>query len=185
MMRHIYFFLFALLALLVYSCSKHNGGPANQQQKMILGKWILQKEVSTGYIDGVQQPTVTTEASDKGYNYTQFNADNNFISVSFYNSGGMGSTSLSNVVAVDTLKGSYSFSGTALNLTNPLLPGFITGSFSATSGPLPVMHLVSQSAAIVNLTASTLALHVEFETTQTVNNNTKSYKSLLDYYFTR
>ncbi len=99
----------------------------------------------------------------------------------------MGSTSLSNVVAVDTLRGNYSFSGSALNLTNPLLPGFITGtgSFSTGTGSVPVTHLVSQSATIVQLTASALTLHVEYETTQTVDSNTKTYKSVLDYYFTR
>jgi len=186
-MRHIYIFMFAIAALLIYSCGKHGSSPSGQQQKMILGKWNLKKEVAIGYIDGVQQPTVTTDASDKGYNYTQFNPDNNFISVSFYNSGGMGSTSLSNVVAVDTLRGNYSFSGSALNLTNPLLPGFITGtgSFSTGTGSVPVTHLVSQSATIVQLTASALTLHVEYETTQTVDSNTKTYKSVLDYYFTR
>jgi uncharacterized protein YcfL len=184
-MKYIYIFLIAASALLVYSCGKHDSSPSNQQQKMIVGKWTLQKEISTGYVDGVQQPTVTTEASDKGFNYTQFNGNNSFISISLYNSGGVGSTSLSSVLAVDTLRGNYNFSGAAFNLTNPILPGFITGTFSSSSASVAVMHLVSQSARIVNLTASALTLHVEYETTQTIDSNTKSYKSVLDYYFTR
>ncbi|MES2107915.1 MAG: hypothetical protein V4577_04160, partial [Bacteroidota bacterium] len=63
-MRHIYIFMFAIAALLIYSCGKHGSSPSGQQQKMILGKWNLKKEVAIGYIDGVQQPTVTTDASD-------------------------------------------------------------------------------------------------------------------------
>ncbi|MDB4919874.1 hypothetical protein [Mucilaginibacter sp.] len=185
-MQRIHFLLMAIFICFLCACGNKSGNkPANLQLVMIIGKWNLQKQSDEVYIDGALKSDTTMLASNKTLSYAQFDADGKFSSISFYNSGGIGSTSLGNVIAVDSLSGTYSFAGPGFKLSSAGLGGFGVGTINFITGPVPVIHLVSQSAQIVQLTASLLTLHMEYTTTQTLNADVKNYKYVLDYYYTK
>ena len=185
-MQRIYLLLIAVFICFFCACGNKSGSkPGNLQQTMIIGKWNLQKQDEEVFIDGALKSDTTMLTSNKTISYAQFDADGKFSSISFYNSGGIGSTSLGNVIAADSLSGTYSFAGAEFKLSSAGLGGFEVGNISFGTGPVPVIHLVSQSAQIVQLTASVLTLHMEYATTQTLNADVKNYKYVLDYYYTK
>lgn len=185
-MQRIYLLLIPVFICFFYACGNKIGNkPANLQQVMIIGKWNLQKQDEKVYIDGALKSDTTMLASNKTLSYAQFDADDKFSSISFYNSGGIGSTTLGNVIAADSLSGTYSFAASEFKLSSAGLGGFGVGTINFVTGPVPVIHLVSQSAQIVQLTASVLTLHMEYSTTQTLNTDVKNYKYVLDYYYTK
>ncbi|HVW98163.1 MAG TPA: hypothetical protein VHA56_19485 [Mucilaginibacter sp.] len=184
-MRRIYFLFMVLSACILVSCSNKSGNdPANSQPKLIVGKWTLQRQTTAVFIDGVAQPVVTASASDKTYGYAQFDGSG-YTSVSYYNSGGIGSTGVGNVIAADTVRGTYSFSGSAFNLSVPVMAGFEVGTFTTNTGSPAIIRLVSQSSKITQLTTSVFELHIEYTTTHTTEAGASDYKNVLDYYYTR
>jgi len=185
-MKKLYFVPVLLCMLCFYACKKDNTAP----QATIVGKWNMQKQNLALYIDGVKTSDSTLSASDKAYSYVQFNKAGSFIAISVYDSNGIGNTSsLPALVAVDTVRGTYSLKGSAFNLSAAVLGGFsvpyITDGSSSGTGSLPVIKQVSQSAQIMQLTSSVLTLHLEYTFTQTIAADTKTYKNILDYYYTK
>jgi hypothetical protein len=153
---------------------------------MIVGKWTMQKQIITQYVDGVKQSDSTLTVSNKVMSYVQFDKNGSFTSASQYNSEGIGSTSLSAVIGVDSISGTYSFSGTVFNLSAAALGGLSAPTvIGVSSGSIPVIHLVSQSAQIMQLTSSTFTLHTEYTTTQTIAADTKTYKNVQENYYTK
>jgi len=185
-MQRIYFLLIPVFICFFCACGNKSGNtPANLQQVLIIGKWNLQKQSEEVFIDGALKTDTTMLASNKTLSYAQFDADGKFSSISFYNSGGIGSTSLGNVIAADSLSGTYSFPGLEFKLSSAGMGGFDVGTINFSTGPVPVIHLISQSAQIVQLTTSVLTLHMEYTTTQTLDADVKNYKYVLDYYYTK
>jgi len=152
---------------------------------MLIGKWNLQKQNTVVYVDGTKQSETDRSASDKNISFIQFENDSKFTAISYYNSGGIGSLSLGNVIEVDTVHGTFSFSGSVFKLSTPALAGFTDGVVAGSSGPPPVYHLISQSAQIVQLTTALLTLHTEYIVTETTTADTKTVKNELDYYYTK
>jgi hypothetical protein len=117
-MKKLYFLLIPVILSCMFSCTKNNNpGDGNTQQAMIVGKWTMQKQIITQYVDGVKQSDSTLTVSNKVISYVQFDKNGSFTSASQYNSEGIGSTSLSAVIGVDSISGNYSFSGTVFNLS--------------------------------------------------------------------
>ncbi|ASU33150.1 hypothetical protein [Mucilaginibacter xinganensis] len=184
-MQRIYFLLFTALTCLLYACSKSDSTHSNAQQALLVGKWTLQTEGYTVLVDGTIKTDTAMQASNKTLSYAQFDADNTFSSISYYNSGGIGSTSPNVVIAADTVRGTFSFAGPEFKLSAASLGGFDVGTAIFSTGSVAVIHLVSQSAQITQLTKTALTLHLEYATTQTVNAATKNYKVAIDYYYAR
>lgn len=185
-MKKLSLLLSAVALVSVISCKKDNNSPKATQQDMIVGKWNLQKQNVAEYVDGVSVSDSTLTASNKIVSYTQFDKSGSFTSVSVYNSAGIGSLSPSSVTAVDSLKGTYTFTGSLFSLST-----LSVGSLSAptiTGGSLnslPKYELLSQAAKIVTLTSSALTVHTEYAIKQTVGNVSQTYKTVEDSYFTR
>ncbi|MCR8558336.1 hypothetical protein KXD93_11805 [Mucilaginibacter sp. BJC16-A38] len=185
-MKKLSLLLMAVVLLAAASCKKDSSAQNNTQQALIVGKWNLQKQNVTLYVNGGLQSDSSFTTSNKTVSYVQFNKGGSFTAVSVYNSEGIGSTNLSSQPAVESVTGTYSFVGTAFSLSMPSIGSLsaptITGISTTT---LPVFHLVSQSAKIITLTSSAFTLHTEFTITETVNNNTQTNKTVQDSYYTR
>src|ERR1700761_298536 len=129
-MKNLYFLLMPL-AICILSCGNKGGDkPADAQQTMLIVKWNLQKQNAVVYVDGAKQSETDKSASDKTFAYIEFGNDSKFMAVSYYNSGGVGDHSLTDVIAVDTVKGTFTFSNTDFKLSAPALAGFDVGTFS-------------------------------------------------------
>jgi len=189
-MKKLYFLLLAFaLTCFIASCNKDGSGSVNAHQGLIVGTWNLQQEDWAQYVDGVEQIDTSYLATVNSTSYVKFNATGTFSSVShsvsFITGGnnlGNGST---NVASVDSVSGTYSYTGSAFSISSPVA-GFsnVTGSFGAAT-EVAVFKIVSQSAQISQLTASKLNMHVEYIYTATTSTGSKTYKNEMDLYYTK
>jgi hypothetical protein len=148
---------FLLLLCCLFACKKGNNNP---QSSLIQGKWVLQRQEAVTYINGTEQTDFVTNTSADSTSAIQFNSDGSFVSTNLTKFYSLGSSSP--IVGADTVKGNYSFSHNVFNLSKPGLGFWNTyDTIVYESTAYPTTILVSQSAQINQLTATTLTLHVE------------------------
>jgi hypothetical protein len=188
MPRFYHFCLFMFALLFFFSCKpdKSSVAPISASQKMIVGTWTLQQEQYTQYVDGQKQIDTTLNATEYNRAYVKFNSNGTFSSAGIYASPNSGSLSGGLTNAADSTSGTFSFTGTALSLSEPIA-GLTTGSTltSISVSMAPVITPVSHSVSISQLTSESLKIHTEYIYTYTVNNLSQTYKMDDDYYYTR
>jgi|SRR3569833_282937 len=188
-MRHFYHFcLFLFASILFFACKPDKNGvvPLQASQKMIVGTWAMQQEHYTQYIDGVKQQDTTVNATDYNRAYIKFNGNGTFSSAGVYTSADMGSLSGGLVNAADSTSGTFSFTGSALSLSEPIAGLVMNASFGVVSTiTAPVITPVSHAVSISQLTAAALKIHTEYIYTYSVNSSSQTYKMEDDYYYTK
>ncbi|MGZ4001273.1 MAG: hypothetical protein ACXVIY_11615, partial [Mucilaginibacter sp.] len=77
MRRFYFFYFFALVSLLFFSCKpdKNSVAPLLASQKMIVGTWTLQQEHYSQYVDGQKQVDTTMNATEYNRAYVKFNGN--------------------------------------------------------------------------------------------------------------
>ena len=188
-MRRFYcFYLFIFVSLLFVACKpdKNNLAPLQASQKMIVGTWTLQQERYTQCVDGQKQVDTTLNATEYNRAYVKFNGNGSFSSAGVYASPNSGSLSGGLMNAADSTSGTFTFTGSALSLSEPIA-GLATGAtLTAISvSSAPVITPVSHSVSIIQLTSQSLKIHTEYIYTYTVNNLSQTYKMDDDYYYAR
>ena len=189
-MRRLCFIIFVVfISYSFFSCSGKIGNydfVSGDPQSLIVGRWNLQKENYTQYVNGVKQTDTTVATSNYFVSYAQFNKSGSYYSVSraFANYG----TGVS--ASQDSIAGTYSVSSTSFNLSSPYFGGgFTSGSpvFGGTVTEIPVITLVSQLAQIKQLTANLLTIHTEIVTNSTYQSTgvTTNYKAVADMYYSK
>jgi hypothetical protein len=189
-MKRTYFLLVIifLICCCLSACQKDNGGSnsvANTPQGLLVGKWTLQQQKYTQYVDGAKDPdmTFTTSASDMAY--VQFDKNGNYTSVTQLILGSPPAV----FVARDTLAGSYKLLGNTFTLSS----GFVSSLYviSATASYTPatetaVINPISNSVQISQLTSNMLTLHFEIVVNYHFSTGViTNYKTVSDLYYTR
>jgi len=183
-MKKAYLLLIPAFLLFFYACSrKGNTTPANFNQSMLVGSWTLQKEHYVQNINGAVQLDTTETASAYTAGKAQFNADGSFVSSAYTGPNTLNLAS-NNVVAVDTTKGLYAFSGAVFTIS-PSLAGFIMLPPVGVTGPPPVITPVSNTEQITTLTHSNFTLHADVVVSYSTASVVKTYEYVTDYYYSR
>ncbi|MDB5133742.1 MAG: hypothetical protein JWP37_345, partial [Mucilaginibacter sp.] len=120
-MRNFYYlFVCALLICGLFACQKDNDNSSpniiGNASLLIVGKWNLQQEKYTVYVDSVKQTDTTVNASAGDVSYTDFNRNGSYVSVSHYFS----SNNFFTVESQDSLSGTYSIAGSTFKLSSYL-----------------------------------------------------------------
>ena len=153
---------------------------------MIVGTWTMQQEQYTQYVDGVKQIDTIVNATNYNRAYVKFNSNGTFSSAGLYTSPDLGDLNGGPVAAADSTSGTFSFTGSAINLSEPIAGLATSLSLTAISvTTAPVITPVSHSASISQLTAESLKIQTEYIYTYTVNNVSRTYKMDDDYYYTK
>ncbi|MDB5134357.1 MAG: hypothetical protein JWP37_960, partial [Mucilaginibacter sp.] len=178
----------ALLICVLFACQKDNGNSSpniiGNASLLIVGKWNLQKEKYTVYVDSVKQTDTTVNASAGDVSYADFNRNGSYVSISHY----FIANNFYTVASEDSLSGTYSIAGSTFKLSSYLgglnvsPPG---GSLSTTT-VIPVITPVSHLVQIIALTQTILTIHSEYVVNSNVPTGvTKTYKYVSDLYYTR
>jgi hypothetical protein len=184
-MRKIYYLLLPVLLCGLAACHKGNGTMGTTTQKaMLLGKWNLQQQHTVLYVDGVKQSDTTLTASAANISNVQFDANGSFASAAVAVFGQTGNLSGGLQTAVDSVKGTYSISASSFELSAPVA-GFISSGASFSTGPVPVMTLVSHTDQISKISAASLTLHLEYLINYSTPASTSLHKSVVDYYYNK
>lgn len=191
-MHKFYVPLFASLLICGFTaCQKGgDGGTPYNASNLILGKWSLQKQKISIYVNGVVQLDTTCERSFTNSSQAQFNKDNTFGSIVTWGPGGYTdhSGNANAVAAVISTTGTYRIVNSSLN-TSAALAGLYNweavGFSDATNFAIQPTNVVSSSSQITLLTSSQFNLHYELVYNIIINNVTTNYKEEDDYYYTR
>jgi hypothetical protein len=165
------FYSFALFFLICWfaACKKNSDNP----QVLIVGKWNLQRYHIAEYDSGTKSydTTYVSPSTLPFPNYTQFNSDGSFMNVQ------------RDVSSLDTTRGNYGLTGTAITFSNfqshaaigvvltPIPLYFVGGGSSDLSG----------AARIDQINSHSLTIHAEVTPVTTSVN----YKFVIDQYYTR
>jgi hypothetical protein len=183
-------FIFLSALLLCFCACKKSGSieinPAPDsvkiKQTFIIGEWKLQKQTLLTYVNGLPQSDTTCVATDSTANFTKFNKDSTFTSVSSKNVVNVLSPSAISISGKYNIsKSVFNLSPTVIGLDFSLNGGFTTGTI--TNSPLitPVYHAVN----ITRITATTLVLHTVDIYTETINGVSTAYKNIQNFYYTK
>jgi|GEM_PF-872515 len=188
-MRYFYHFcLFLFASILLFACKpdKNSVTPLQSSQKMIVGTWAMQQEHYTQYVDGVKRQDTTVNATEYNRAYIKFNGNGTFSSAGVYSSPDLGNLSGGLVNAADSTSGTFSFTGSALSLSEPIAGLATVSSFSGvTVTTAPILTPVSHAVSISQLTTAVLKIHTEYVYTYSVNSSSQTYKMEDDYYYTK
>jgi hypothetical protein len=190
-MRNFYFlFVGLVISISLFSCKKDGKGTDNPvpdtQQNLLVGKWTLQQEHFTRLVDNVKQEDTTFNTSTNNTAAIQFNKDGTFASADSYYSSG--TANQGPYTGGGTSSGNYTFVGSTFGLSNSIAGlrngvDFFGGTI--TSGTVPVITPVSNTAQISLLTSSKLNIHTESVYTYAANGATQTYKMTDDYYYSK
>ncbi|MDB5145314.1 MAG: hypothetical protein JWQ66_4027 [Mucilaginibacter sp.] len=185
-MKKIYFLLFSLfLICCISACQKNGSGVTPVQSNPIVGKWNLQQQKYTQYVDGVKQPDMTFTTSNNDIAYAKFDNNGNYVSVT--------QSILSSApvleVAKDTLSGTYSL----LNNTFTLSGGYLSSLYAVTATPVfnsvtdtYTIQPLSHSVQINQLTSNLLTLHFEVVANYNYSSGVSTnYKTVSDLYYSK
>src|SRR4051812_22251380 len=128
MRRFYYFFLFLLASIYIIACKpdKNTVAPLQASQKMIVGTWAMQQERYTQYVDGVKKIDTTLNATEYSRAYIKFNGNGTFSSAGLYTSPDLGNNLSGGLInAADSTSGTFSFTGSAFSLSEPIA-GLVT-----------------------------------------------------------
>jgi hypothetical protein len=191
MIRNTGFIFLSALLLCFCACKKSGSIEINPapdsvkiKQTLIIGEWQLQKQTLLSYVNGLPQSDTTCVATDSTANFTKFNKDSTFTSVS--------SKNVVNVLSPSAISigvgGKYSISKSVFNLSPSVIGldfslngGFTTGTVTNS----PLITLVYHAVNITRITATTLVLHTVDIYTETVNSVSTAYKNIQNFYYTK
>jgi hypothetical protein len=183
-MKKAYLLLIPAFLLLFYACNRNgNATPANFNQSILVGSWTLQKEHYVRNINGAVQVDTTETASAYATAKAQFNADGSFASSAYTGQNTLNLAS-TNIIAADTTKGQYAFSGSTFTIS-PSLAGFIMFAPIGITGTPPVITPVSNTEQITTLTSSNFTLHADVVVSYATASAVKTYEYVTDYYYSR
>ncbi|HVW14938.1 MAG TPA: DUF5004 domain-containing protein [Mucilaginibacter sp.] len=190
MRRSIFFTISTLLACGFFSCKKDvkgtDGPVPSNQQNLLIGKWMLQQEQFTRYVDSAKQLDTTFDTSANNLASIQFNKDGTFDSQSSFYSPG--TANQAPFTSGGASSGNYVFVGNTFGLSdsiNGLRHGVDFFGGTITSGSAPVITPVSNLAEIKLLTSSKLNIHTVFVCSYLINGIVQTYKMTDDYYYAR
>lgn len=155
---------------------------------MLVGKWTLQHEGMTLYINNVKTEDTTVVASANNYSDLKFNNDGSYSATSAKLTNiGTGALNSGATASQDSVGGTYDFSGTAIT-TSAGIPGFIVNQVSflyGTGTTIPVVTIVSRSTKLLQLTSGVLSMEEKVTYNYATASGTSVYDVTQDYYYTK